>query len=239
VLLPGWLTAAPGGYRLAGRTVSGSRVAAVGLAVALAGVAWRRPWRVGRLGVTAVHEMGHALAARLTGRRVLAVHLRADTSGVTYHAGPAGWAGRLATVLAGYPAPGLVAVAGAWLCAAGHPRAWLALLAGLAAVAVVLWVRNLFGIVVVVIGAGGLGWLVVAGASGVEAVAGAVAVWYLALGGLRTVVESRRVRGPDDAAEAGRLLHVPASVVRAVLAGLAAASAGACAVLLFGPVGAR
>ena len=188
----GWLTAAVGDYRLQGRTLSQPQLAVVALAVAFAGLLPRRLWRWGRLGVTAVHEGGHAVAARLVGRRVVAVHLRADTSGVTYHAGSAGRISRLVTTVAGYPAPGLLAVAGAALCATGRPRAWLGLLAALAAIGLLLWVRNLFGVVIVLAGAGGLGWLAIRGTSGLDALVGATLAWYLAAGGLRSVIEANR-----------------------------------------------
>ena len=211
---PGPLAVAAGGYHLAGRTMSQPRLATVALVLALAGLVPRRLWRWGRLAVTAVHEGGHAVAARLAGRRVVGVHLRADTSGVTYHAGSAGRVRRLVTTVAGYPAPGLLAVAGAGLCAANHPRAWLALLAALATVSLVLWLRNLFGVVVVLAGAGGLGWLVLKGTSGLDALVGAALVWYLAIGGLRSVAEANRDRRPGDAVELGRLLHVPAAVAK-------------------------
>ena len=73
------------GYQLAGHRLTLRVLALIALAAALAGLIPRRAWRIGRLAVTAVHEGGHAAAAVLSGRKVAAIHLRADTSGVTVH----------------------------------------------------------------------------------------------------------------------------------------------------------
>ena len=78
------LVLARAAYRLAGRTLSEAEVAAIALAVAMGALVAGRAWRVGRLAVTAVHEGGHTAAAVLTGRKVAAVHLRADASGATF-----------------------------------------------------------------------------------------------------------------------------------------------------------
>src|SRR5207302_4543018 len=125
--------------------------------VALVGLVGRRSWRIGRLAVTAVHEVGHAVVAVLVGRRVTAVHLRADSSGVTYHRGPRRWFGGVATAAAGYPTPGLAAVAGAWLTADRLSRVWLVALAVVGIVNVLLWVRNLFGVAIMAVWVSGLG----------------------------------------------------------------------------------
>src|ERR1700682_5701179 len=108
------LVLASASYRLAGRTLSEPALAAIALAGAMGALVPGRAWRVGRLAVTAVHEGGHTAVAVLSGRKVSAVHLRADTSGATFHRGGRGWTSRLATAGAGYPAPALVGVGGAW-----------------------------------------------------------------------------------------------------------------------------
>jgi hypothetical protein len=169
----------------------------------------------------------------MAGHRVTAVHVRRDTTGVTFHQGRQRWSSRVATAGAGYLAPGLVAVAGAALIAHQQTRAWLALLAGLGAVMVLGWVRNLFGIAVV----GGLvlavGWLLAQGTTGETVLAGALAACYLAIGGLRSAVEQCHVRGRGDAYELGLLLHVPEVVCRSGFVVVAGGLALACVGLLF------
>jgi len=228
------LVLAPAAYRLAGRTLSEAEVAAIALAVAMGALVPGRAWRVGRLAVTAVHEGGHTAVAVLTGRTVTAVHLRADTSGATFHRGGRGWSSRLATAVAGYPAPALAGVAGAWLTAHHHSRVWLGVLAGLGALNLVLWVRNLFGVALMLAVVGGLGWLAHSGTSGVDGLVGAVIAWYLAIGGLRSVVEAFGFAGPSDASELGQLTHLPAVVWKSWFVVVATVCVIVCAGLLFG-----
>jgi hypothetical protein len=211
-------------YRLAGQGVSRTEMAVAAFAVALLLVVPRPSWRWARLGVTAVHESGHAVVALLVGRKVRAIHLRPDSSGVTVHYGSGGWLQRILTAAAGYPAPGLVGLAGALLLEHYGPRVWLVALLALGVVNVVLWIRNLFGFVVMAAWIGGVGWLSVSGTTGVDALVSAIAVWYLVLGGLRAAVEVPRAPEPSDAADIGRLLHLPSGLCRAgfILAGAGA-----------------
>jgi hypothetical protein len=222
-------TVAGSGYRLAGHNVSRPMLAGTALAVALVVVVPRPSWRWARLGVTAVHESGHAIVALLVGRKVTAIHLRPDSSGVTFHYGPGGRVRNILTAIAGYPAPGVLGLAGAWLVARREPRIWLAVLLVLGVVNVVLWIRNLFGVVVMAAWLAGLGWLGVRGSAGVDALAGAIAVWYLVLGGVRAAWELPRSPARSDAVDVGRLLHLPSGLCKAgfVIAGLAAAVAAA------------
>ncbi|MDO9354321.1 MAG: M50 family metallopeptidase, partial [Solirubrobacteraceae bacterium] len=57
-------------------------VLATGL-VALLLVIARPTWPRVRLGITVVHEAGHAVVAVLAGRRLQGIRLNSDTSGVT------------------------------------------------------------------------------------------------------------------------------------------------------------
>jgi len=209
------VTAVNTGYRLGGHAVSRPAMAVTALAVALLVVAPRRTWRWARLGVTAVHESGHAVVALLVGRKVTAIHLRPDSSGVTIHYGRGGRIRRVITAAAGYPAPGLLALAGAWLVERREPRIWLAVLLALGVVNVVLWIRNLFGHLVMALWIGVVGWLIVRGSAGVEALVGAVSVWYLVLGGLRAAAESPGAPAQSDASDIGRLVHLPGGVCKA------------------------
>ncbi|MDP9073490.1 MAG: M50 family metallopeptidase [Actinomycetota bacterium] len=214
-----------GTYRLSGRALSRNWLAIVALAMAVGAMVPGRAWRTGRLIVTAVHEGGHAVAAVLVGRKVSAVHLRANSSGVTFHSGPAGRVRCLVTAAAGYPAPGLVGLIGAFAIARGHPDLWLVGLLVLAAVNLVLWVRNLFGMLMMVLGVAGLVWLVLNGSAGAQALAGMVGVWYLAIGGLRASLELRGHAQASDAREVGRLLHLPVALCKAGFVLSAAAAA--------------
>jgi hypothetical protein len=164
---------------------------------------------------------------------VTTVHLRPDTSGVTFHQGSGRRAGRVVTAAAGYPAPGLVAVAGAALVAHEHARLWLALLAFLGAVLLIRWVRNLFGITLVAAAVAVLGWLVVAASGAVTALAGSIAVWYLAIGGVRASAEQFRARVSPDAEVTGKLLHLPVVVCQAGFVTASSAAVAGCAFLLF------
>jgi hypothetical protein len=227
------ITAVTSGYRIEGHNISRPVLAAAALALALLSVVPRKVWRWARLGVTAVHESGHATVALLVGRKVTAIHLRSDASGVTIHYGPGGWFRRFMTAAAGYPAPGLLGLAGAGLIAYREPRIWLVALLALGVVNVVLWIRNVFGFVVMAAWIAGLGWLFVRGTAGVDALVSAVAVWYLALGGLRAALEVPRSPAPSDAADVGKLLHLPSGLCKVgfILVGTVAvvASAGVLA----------
>ena len=108
--------------------------------VALAVVVARLPWRIARNAVTIAHEGGHALVALLTGRRLHGIRLHSDTSGLTLSAGRPTGPGMILTLLAGYVAPSLLGLGGAWLLAGNRITLllWLAVaLAVLLQVAVV------------------------------------------------------------------------------------------------------
>ena len=71
-------------------------------------------WRLLRVAITLVHELGHAFVGILFGRRFTGFVVRGDMSGHAVTVGPARGVGRVATTWAGYPAP---AVAGASMIA--------------------------------------------------------------------------------------------------------------------------
>lgn len=111
------------------------------LALTAVAVGWVRAWRVLRLGVTLVHELGHAAVGVLGGRRFTGFVLRGDMSGHAVTVGRPDGPAMVATTWAGYPAPALV---GALLVVAGA-RGWAApvltvLLAAL--VVALLYVRS-------------------------------------------------------------------------------------------------
>lgn len=94
---------------------SDTRLLIAALALALAGVAIPPVWRALRIGVTLVHEFGHALVGVACGRRFTGFVVRGDMSGETVTVGRAAGFGVVLTTLAGYPAP---AIFGAGLVAA-------------------------------------------------------------------------------------------------------------------------
>jgi hypothetical protein len=105
-------------------------------------------WHYSRYVVTLVHEAGHAVVALLTGRRLNAIRLHSDTSGLTVSSGRPRGPGMVAMAAAGYLAPSVLGLACIWLVAAGHTP--LALWAGLLTLALMLLhIRNWFGLVVV------------------------------------------------------------------------------------------
>jgi hypothetical protein len=182
------------------------------LLTALAGllaVAFRPVWRVARNAVTIAHEGGHALIALLTGRKLRGIRLEFDTSGLTLSAGRPSGPGMMFTLLAGYIAPSLIGVLGAWLLGGNR----ITLLLWLTVVLLLLMlinIRNLFGVLSVLI----TGAIVVAvswyASAQVQAVFAYAGVWFLLFGGVRPVFElqSLRSRGRMPESDADQLAHV-------------------------------
>ncbi|MEQ6900203.1 M50 family metallopeptidase [Nocardioides sp. YIM 152588] len=195
------------------------------LAVALVLVAWRPAWRRTRHVVTIAHEGGHAAAALLSGRRLQGIRLHADTSGVTVSRGRPTGPGMVATVLAGYPAPALVGLAAAGVLAAGRAAAALWVTVLLLA-AMLLMIRNLYGLLVLVLVGTGVALLSWWADPAVRAAVAHLAAWVLLLGAPRAVLElwgeRRRSsaapgRGRTDADQLARLTRLPAGLWTAVL----------------------
>jgi Peptidase M50B-like len=182
-------------------------------AVALAGVAVRRPWRVLRNAVTIAHEGGHALVALLTGRKLRSIRLHSDTSGLTVSAGRQAGPGMAFTLLAGYLTPSLLGLAGAWLLA-GNRITLLLWVSVALLLAMLVMIRNAFGVLSVV--ATGAVVFAVSWFASPEVQAGFAyaGVWFLLLGGVRPVGELQRLRSrgelrDSDADQLARLTRVP------------------------------
>ncbi|MEU7618533.1 M50 family metallopeptidase [Micromonospora rifamycinica] len=207
---------------------------------ALLVVAVRSSWRIARNAVTIAHEGGHALAALLTGRRLHGIRLHSDTSGLTLSAGHPTGPGMILTLLAGYVAPSLVGLAGAWLL--GGNRITLLLWVAVALLlAMLLLVRNVFGVLSLLVTGGVV--LVVSwyATPQVQAAFAWTSVWFLLLGGVRPVFELQRLRSrgrmpESDADQLARLTPFPALLWVAVfgLVNLTALAVGAT--LLAGPL---
>lgn len=187
------------------------------LLTALAGllaVAFRPVWRIARNAVTIAHEGGHALFALLTGRRLRGIRLEFDTSGLTLSSGRPTGPGMMLTLLGGYIAPSLVGLLGAWLLGGNR----ITLLLWLAVVLLLLMlinIRNLFGVLSLVITGAivfAVSWYATPEVQAAFAYAG---VWFLLFGGVRPVFElqslRRRGRMPEsDADQLAHVTHVPA-----------------------------
>ncbi|MFD9357798.1 M50 family metallopeptidase [Streptomyces sp. NPDC060031] len=186
-------------------------VIATGLA-ALAAVGPRPLWRLSRNAVTIAHEGGHGLLALLTGRELQGIRLHSDTSGVTVSRGKPYGLGMILTAAAGYTAPSLLGLGGAALLSAHRITLLLWLATALLAAMLVL-IRNAYGVLTVVVT--GTAFVLVSwrAAADVQAVFAYAVVWFLLLGGVRPVFElgaKRRHGGaPDsDADQLGRLTHL-------------------------------
>ncbi|MEC4018313.1 M50 family metallopeptidase [Streptomyces sp. H27-D2] len=190
-------------------------VIAAGL-VALAAVLPNGVWRLTRNAVTIAHEGGHGLVALLTGRRLDGIRLHSDTSGLTVSRGKPSGLGMILTAAAGYTAPSLIGLGGAWLLAAGHITALL-WGATVLLIAMLVMIRNAYGALTVILSGAAfflVSWLTEAS---VQAAFAYGVVWFLLLGGVRPVFElqSKRRHGgaPDsDADQLSRLTHAPAAM---------------------------
>ena len=169
-------------------------------------------WRISRNVVTIAHESGHAAAAVLSGRRLTGIRLHSDTSGVTVSRGKPYGPGMVVTGAAGYITPSLLGLLGAALLTAGHITAllWFAVV-GLAAL--LLMIRNVYGVVSVLV-TGGIAFVVSwFGTPGVQAGCAYLFTWFLLVGGVRPVVELQRLRRrgqapTSDADQLARLTRI-------------------------------
>lgn len=181
--------------------------------VALGLVLLPSTWPRVRLGITVVHEAGHALAAVLVGRRLSAIRLHSDTSGLTVSRGKPRGPGMVAMLAAGYLAPALLGLLAAFLLADGRGVALLWLLVVLLA-GLLVWVRNGYGLLVVILGGAALFALTWWGSAQAQAVTAYLVAWLLLLAAPRPLLEllgSRRGRGrTSDPDQLAALTHVPA-----------------------------
>lgn len=184
----------------------------IALAVALAVVVVPVTWRLARPAVTIAHELGHAGAGLLAGRRFTGFVVSADMSGHAVTVGPRRGIGRIVTTWAGYPAP---AVLGTLLVQVAL-RGWAgtALFATLVVLLVSLvFTRSLHTVVAVLSSAVAVGAVWWWGDQELRAAAALGAGVLLLMGAWRhlgAVVRSGR-RG-DDPAQLAELTPLPAWV---------------------------
>jgi hypothetical protein len=172
-----------------------------------------QPWRMARNVITIVHEAGHALVAVLVGRRLRGITLHSDTSGVTVSRGKPSGPGMVSTALAGYIAPSLVGLGLAALVTAGKITLMLWVLTALL-LAVLLMIRNLYGVVSVLATGAVLVVVSVVTAPEVQSAFACLTAWFLLFGGVRPIweLQAKRRSGQardSDADQLARLTHTP------------------------------
>ena len=117
------------------------------LAVAAALSIPRVTWQYFGLFTTLVHELGHAVAAILTGRVVHGIRLRRNHSGDALSSGR-GTFSLIISGMFGYPAPAIVGAAQLWSVFNGYTALAL-FIGGIILVLTLAVIRNLFGVLVV------------------------------------------------------------------------------------------
>jgi Peptidase M50B-like len=186
------------------------------VAIAVSLVASLTPWGPTllypfKLFTTWVHESSHALMTILVGGRVTAVTIDPDTSGLTHGLVPASRVARGLVASAGYLGAALV---GCLLMAATRvERRARTILYGVGAfmlLTAVVWMRNVFGVVVVVVW--GLALVTMARrrmANALRFLLSLLAV-QVALNSVYDIRVLFLVDGPSDAATMARLFLLPA-----------------------------
>ncbi|MBO9532504.1 MAG: M50 family metallopeptidase [Solirubrobacteraceae bacterium] len=181
-------------------------------ALALLIVASRVTWPHARHLVTMAHEGSHGLAAALTGRRQRGITLHADTSGRARSHGAASGLGLIVTTAAGYTGPALLGLAAALLLAGEHAMAalWLAVVL----LALLLQIRNAWGLLVVLGSGAALGSISWWASDEVQSLVAYAGAWFLLIAAPRPVFElwgrHRRGQRGSDADVLATLTPLPA-----------------------------
>jgi Peptidase M50B-like len=214
-----------------GTTLFGMGPGLVGLL--LAGLLVTTPaWAVSKFPTTVAHEWGHVAILWVTPgapKRVL-IHANgaAETHSVTDRHGAAG----VTFLIAGYPTPALLGLAGVF-CA---ERGWVtpALVAlGATLGAVLLLTRNGFGLLVMAAMILGLLAFLYYGPHDQRALVLCTVAWLLLLGGVRNAWEQYSCDGDSDAGSLHQLSAIPAGAWRAFFLAIPVASTVAAGWLLF------
>lgn len=111
----------------------------------------RVTWQFFGLFITLVHELGHAFAALLTGRVLSGIRVHRNQSGTTHSSGRGGFSGVFSGFF-GYPAPAIVGAALVWCVFSGYTAIAL-VVGGVITVLTLIFIRNLFGVLVVLVSA--------------------------------------------------------------------------------------
>ena len=188
----------------------------IGVGIAALVVTWSTiGYRLVRHLATLLHEAGHALIGLLVGRKLRGIRLHSDTSGLTVTRGKPTGPGMVARLLAGYPSPAIVGLAGAWLVSAGYAAGMLWALVLLCALMLV-FIRNFYGLWVVLVTGGGVAVLSWTASGEVISIAAYLMVWSLLFVAPRAVLALQRSRRrqrsgtQSDADQLARLTRLPA-----------------------------
>jgi Peptidase M50B-like len=153
--------------------------------------------------ITLAHEGGHMLANLATLRGNEKWVLNDDATAVTTAREVGIWLARLISGFVGYATPSLLGLAGAALIAAGNPWAVLLASAFLSVLAVALS-RNGLAFLVPALITLGIGWLLLAGSSALQAAIAVGIAWFLLLGGF---VDTLRLL-KDPSSDGGKLAEM-------------------------------
>lgn len=181
-------------------------------AVAVAAVLVLMPplWRFARLAVTIVHELGHAIAGILVGRRFTGFVVSSDMSGHAVTVGPRRGIGRIISAWAGYPAPALLGAVLVQVALHGWARTALSAALAILLVSLVFTrsLHTLAAVLGVILGLGAVWWWASPATAALVALAAGV---FLLLGAWRHVgAVIRANRGSDDPAQLAQLTVLPA-----------------------------
>lgn len=161
--------------------------------LALVAIGQSTLWRYVRNLITIAHEGGHALVGVLTGRRLSGIRLESDTSGLTITRGRPNGPGAVLTLAAGYTAPALLGLGAAALLAGGRTVLLLWITFALL-VAMLLFIRNLYGLLALLIVGTGVFVASWYGSAEVQTTAAYLGTWILLWGSVRPVFELRHSR---------------------------------------------
>ena len=172
-------------------------------------VGWQRSWRVLRGVVTIAHEGGHAAVAALAGRRLIGIRLHSDSSGLTVSSGSPTGAGMVFTLLAGYVTPSVLGLGGVLVLATGRITALLWVAVALLG-ALLLLIRNGYGVVSVVGTGAGLVLLSWFASPATQGAMAYLIVWFLLLAAPRPVLEVSRLhrRGRGTGSDPDQLARI-------------------------------
>lgn len=207
--------------------------AMVGVALCLT-----RAWRMIRHMTTLLHELAHAIVAVFVGGRVHRITYSPDASGLATYSLPNGF-GKIRRILAagaGYCGPGVGGVVMMVAIRQDLSRLWLSFCAVSAAVALVIMIRSVWGVLYSLVLAGALwGASVHLGGALVDAVA-AMCGSMLLVGGIRGALIQQRAEdlSSSDAGQLSKETYLPARFVATVHTSLSVALTGIGFAILLG-----
>lgn len=171
-------------------------------------------WRWTRWLSTAVHEGGHATVSLLSGRWVRSITLKPGKGGLTEW-DPGTAFSSIPILAAGYSAPPAVGLVLARVVERGWSPIDTLMAALVVMVALLVFIRNLFGAAVVLVAGGALAIFVYLAGPLPQKGAVAALAWFLLLAGLRaaaTLFTVRRSNKENDADYLRKLTGIPADL---------------------------